>query len=120
MTRKLLITLWNSNVAPRFDHSPEVIVVTFKADRSVENTKSIVLAHPSTDELCNLILKEDIDTVICGGIELEILEYLTWKKVRVIDSVMGPWDRILDYFKSESLKPGAILFDRPERIFHGK
>lgn len=120
MTRRLLITLWNSHVAPRFDHCPEAIVVAFNADRSVENTKSIVLAHPSTDELCNLILKEDIDTVICGGIEQEILEYLTWKKVRVIDSVMGPWDRVLDYFKADSLDSGAILFDRPERKINEK
>ena len=115
MSRKVLITIWESNVAPRFDLAGEVLIVSLGEDGSVDNTRAFVLAHPSTDELCNLILTEQINTVICDGIEQEILDYLTWKKIRVIDSVMGPWERVLDRVRSEELEPGTILFDRPER-----
>ena len=115
MSRKVLITIWENNVAPRFDLAGEVLIASLGEDGSLDNTKAFVLAHPSTDELCTLILAEQIDTVICDGIEQEVLDYLTWKKIRVIDSVMGPWERVLDRFGSDKLEPGSILFDRPER-----
>ncbi len=120
MSQKVLVTLWESNVAPRFDMTTEVLIFLFREDGTVEDTRALVLAHPSKDELCNLILTEQINTVICGGIEQEIFEYLAWKKIRVIDSVIGPLERVMDRFKTNELTPGAILFDRPERKSHGK
>lgn len=120
MSRKVLVTLWESNVAPRFDLTTEVVISSFREDGSVDDTKALVLAHPSRDELCNLILTEQINTVICGGIEQEIFEYLTWKKIQVIDSVIGPLERVMDCFRANELNPGSILFDREERKSHGK
>jgi hypothetical protein len=56
-----------------------------------------------------MILTEGITMVICGGIEEEYFQYLTWKKVRVIDSVIGPYDRALEFARGGKLEPGAIL-----------
>jgi hypothetical protein len=56
-----------------------------------------------------MILTEGITTVICGGIEEEYFQYLTWKKVKVIDSVIGTYDRALEFAKGDRLEPGAIL-----------
>ncbi len=112
MRKKLLITLLNSDVAPRFDLTNEVLIASFGEDGSVMESKTIVLAHESAEDLCQLILNEDINTVICGGIEEEYYEYLTWKKVRVLDSVMGPWKQVLDLFRDGRLEAGAILYNQ--------
>jgi len=98
----------------------EVLIASIGEDGSIEENKTIVLAHESAEDLCQLILTEEVDVVICGGIEEEFLEYLTWKKVQVLDSVMGPWERALECFRAGQLKTGTILYDRPERNSHVK
>ncbi|MFC1815556.1 NifB/NifX family molybdenum-iron cluster-binding protein [Thermodesulfobacteriota bacterium] len=118
MSQKVLITLFNNDVAPRFDLTTEVLISSIGEDWSAVEDKTIVLAHESTEDLCQLILNVEVNVVICGGIEEEFFEYLTWKKVRVLDSVMGPWERALDCFRAGRLEAGAILFDRTERNPH--
>jgi predicted Fe-Mo cluster-binding NifX family protein len=113
---KILVTISENDVAPRFDLTTEVLIAFFMEDGVDDKNRTIVLAHASAEDLCQLILKEGIDVVVCGGIEEEYFDYLTWKKVQVLDSVMGPWDRALDAFKAGDLKSGSILFDRLERI----
>ena len=119
MSQKILITLCDNDVAPRFDLTTEVLISSIGSDGTIERNRTIVLAHASAEDLCQLILNEGVHAVICGGIEEEFYEYLTWKKVRVLDSIMGPWERALDRFSAGDLKPGTILFERPERTFYG-
>ncbi len=115
MAEKLLVTLSEKDVASRFDLTTEVLIASFEEKGMDAQTKTVVLAHPSPEDLCQLILTEGIDVVVCGGIEEEYFDYLTWKKVRVLDSVMGPWERALSYFEKGTLTPGEILVDRPKR-----
>jgi predicted Fe-Mo cluster-binding NifX family protein len=56
-----------------------------------------------------MILTEGITTVICGGIEEEYFQYLTWKKVKVIDSVIAPYEQALELARAGRLEPRAIL-----------
>ena len=118
MSKKILITLSESNVSPRFDLTTEVLIASLGEDGSIEENKTMVLAHDSAEDLCQLILSEEVNVVICGGIEEEFLDYLTWKKVRVLDSVMGPWERAIDRIRSGDLEAGAILYNRSERKSH--
>jgi predicted Fe-Mo cluster-binding NifX family protein len=117
--QKVLITLLESDIAPRFDLATEVVIATVDGSRSSDQSKTLVLAHPSAEEMCQLILEEGIDVVICGGIEEEFYDYLTWKQVRVIDSVAGPWQRALEGLAAGSLRTGDILFERPGGESHG-
>lgn len=120
MSRKVLITLFENDVAPRFDLATEVMITSLGEDGSITQSKTIVLAHPSAEDLCQLILTEEVDAVICGGIEEEFYDYLTWKKISVIDSVMGPYEDALDRFLEKDLQAGSILFDIPVRKFNGE
>ena len=113
MPRKVLITLFENDVAPRFDLTTEVLISSAAEDGVAGQSKTIVLAHASAEDLCQLIQNEEIDAVVCGGIEEEFVEYLTWKKVEVLDSVMGPWERALSRFWEGALQAGAVLFHRP-------
>jgi predicted Fe-Mo cluster-binding NifX family protein len=109
MSEKLLITIWRDQVAPRFDLTSEVLVATVDSTGEVLHSKTVVLPTMSAEDLCHMILTEGITTVICGGIEDEYFQYLTWKNVKVIDSVIGPYDRILEFARTGRLEPGAIL-----------
>jgi predicted Fe-Mo cluster-binding NifX family protein len=120
MTQKILITITENEVAPRFDQTTEVLISHLGEDGAIEGSKTVVLAHESAEELCQLILSEGIATVICGGIEEEFFDYLTWKKVRVLDSVLGPWEEALDSFRAGTLQAGSILFDRPWNMLQGE
>jgi len=109
MSERLLITIWRDQVAPRFDLTSEVLIATVDSTGEVLHSKTMVLPTVSAEGLCHMILTEGITTVICGGIEEEYFQYLTWKKVKVIDSVIAPHERALEFARAGRLEPGAIL-----------
>ena len=109
---KVLITILENEVAPRFDLATEVLLATMDQQGQILEEKTIVLPRASSEDLCYMILAENVAVVVCGGIEDEFYQYLAWKKVRVIDSVIGPWDRVLKELGENRLQAGAILLDR--------
>lgn len=109
MSEKLLITIYGNDVSPRFDLTTEVLILSVDKDSGLKEEKIVVLPQSSSEQLCNLIIKEDIRTVICGGIEDEYFQYLKWKKVDVLDSVIGPYQQVLDRFVKGSIRPGDII-----------
>ena len=109
MNQKLLITIWRDQVAARFDLTSEVLVATVDSTGEVLNSKTVVLPTVSAEDLCHMILTEGVNTVICGGIEEEYFQYLSWKNVKVIDSVIGLYDQALEFARGGRLEPGAIL-----------
>jgi predicted Fe-Mo cluster-binding NifX family protein len=117
---KILLTLDGSDVAPRFDVATEVLIVTLDDDRTVADEHTLVLPKPSAEDLCQMVLRERVDVVVCGGIEDQFYEYMTWKRIQVIDSVMGPWSRVLRELRADTLESGAVLFDAPERSERGR
>ena len=107
--KRLLIPLKGDEIAPRFDLAPEVMIVTVTDDGEIAEQRLMVMAHASPESLCELILKEKVDVTVCCGIEEEFFQYLTWKKVKVIDSVVGNCENIIESFRSGTLVSGMIL-----------
>jgi len=119
MTGRLLITLLESDMAPRFDLANEVLIAVWHRAGHLSARRTIVLTRESAEDLCQLILNEDITAVICGAIEEDYYDYLVWKKIDVFDSVIGPWESALDRFTEGVLESGTILFDRKGGIEDG-
>ena len=109
MVDRVLIPLSGSDVAPRFDLATEVLVASL-GERGVDDQRTIVLSRASADELCRLVLAENVRTVVCGAIEDEYYQYLVWKKVRVLDWVIGPYERALAGLRDNRLQAGDVLF----------
>jgi predicted Fe-Mo cluster-binding NifX family protein len=65
--------------------------------------------RPSPEDLSNMIMEENISVVICGGIEDRHYQFLTWKKIRVIDYVIGDHETALKKFLAGDLQPGDLL-----------
>ena len=114
MQNKTLIPLYGTDVAPRFDLATEVLIAVNDETQKKREDKIVVLSQSSSEQLCHLVLAEGVDAVICSGIEEEYYQYLTWKRVQVFDSVIGPWETALKRFYQGSLQPGDILYEKME------
>ena len=86
---KILATLQNNDIAPRFDLTMEVLIARVVRGRISGKPRTVLLPGPGSDELCSLIIREEASLVICGGIEEAHFQYLVWKKIEVIDRVIG-------------------------------
>lgn len=113
MITKTLITLDLDNVAPRFDLAAEAWLGEVHDGGETRDGKTLVLSAASADELCKLILTEKVDTVVCGAIEDKYFEYLQWKGIEVVDSVIGSLDAVIDALSRDDLAQGAILSESP-------
>ncbi len=107
MKTTVLIPLFDEEVAPRFDLATEVLMAERTADGLLQE-KVLILPGASAERLCQLIITEGIQVVICGGIEQEFYDYLTWKRVRIIDNVIGSGRELLERFFQGKLAPGDI------------
>jgi predicted Fe-Mo cluster-binding NifX family protein len=111
---KALITLDLDTVAPRFDLTADVWIGRIEPDGTVREAKTLVLSSASADELCKLVLTEKIDVVVCGAVEDKYFEYLQWKDVAVVDSVVGHMDAVIRALAQGALEQGAVLPAPPE------
>jgi predicted Fe-Mo cluster-binding NifX family protein len=109
MATKVLICLYGNEVSPRFDLTREVLIAVIESDSAIRGEKEVVLPQASVDMLCHMILTEGIQVVICGGIEEEYYQYLKWKNVKVLDSVIGDCKTVLQRLAHGRLKSGDIL-----------
>ena len=107
----ILIPLLGERVAPRFDLATEVLIARVEGGKLSGEPRVVILTGPSADELCSLILKENIHQVLCGGIEDSHFQYLSWKKVRVVDRLIGNWQDVLRLQLAGSLQAGMIVRD---------
>lgn len=106
---KVLITLHGEQVAPRFDLCSEVTIFKTGEAASGQEPRTVLLPSPSSDELCSLIIKEEIELVVCGGIEETHFQYLEWKKVKVIDRVIGEQKEVCRLLDAGMLHQGTIV-----------
>lgn len=112
MIHKITIPLYREEVAPRFDLATEVLIMILSKGNVIEEKKTIVLPRSSADDLCQLILGEKTNTLICGAIEEEYYQFLKWKKIDIYDSIAGNWSRAFHFWSKKKLTPGDILTDR--------
>ncbi|SHO49132.1 NifB/NifX family molybdenum-iron cluster-binding protein [Desulfopila aestuarii] len=107
--RKLLIPIQGDFVAPRFDLATEIFMARFENGEVVGEPKTIIMERPSDEGLCQMIVEEHITDVVCGGIEELHYNFLVWKKVKVLDGIIGGWQMALEKALSGRLQQGEIL-----------
>lgn len=110
VARKVLVTITENDVAPRFDLTTEVLIAGLDEAGRVVDERTMVLPSASEEDLCHLILAEDLDAVICSGIEDEYYQYLKWKRIDVFDSIIGPYGEALARYAAGNLHSGDIVF----------
>jgi predicted Fe-Mo cluster-binding NifX family protein len=106
---KILITIQANEVAPRFDQTSEIFISETEGERIIGEPRIILLPGTSGEDICGLATKENITLVICGGIEETHYQYLKWKKIKVVDGIIGPYKQALNFVIAHNLNPGMIL-----------
>ena len=109
MSIKILIPLYENDVAPRFDLATEVLIATGGGHPAAKENKIVVLPRAAADQLCHLAITEKVAVVICGGIEDTYYRYLIWKGIHVIEAVIGPYETALRRYFDSKLVSGTIL-----------
>jgi predicted Fe-Mo cluster-binding NifX family protein len=106
---KILITAQGDFVAQRFDLTAEVVIATVEGGEPAGKPRTIIMDRPSPEDLCNMIMEEKIAMVICGGIEDRHYQFLAWKKIQVIDFVVGDHQSVLKRAIAGDLQSGDLL-----------
>jgi predicted Fe-Mo cluster-binding NifX family protein len=112
MLHKITIPIFHEEVNPRFDLASEVLFLIVSKGNVIEEERTVVLPRPSGDELCHLLISENINTLICGAIEDEYHQFLKWKKIEIYDGIAGTWSDAFQKWKEKTLKSGDILSGR--------
>lgn len=111
VVRKLLIPIQGDYVAPRFDLATEILMARFENGSVIGAPKTIITERPSDEGLCQMIVEEHITDVVCGGIQELHYNFLVWKKVTVLDGIIGAWKEALPRAVTGKLRQGEILQD---------
>ncbi len=106
---KIVITTRGDFVSPRFDMSSEVVIATCYDKQLLQEPHALILSGVSAELICDLALREKASIVICGGIEEQHYQFLTWKKIKVFDFVIGPHADVLQLAMENKLTSGAQL-----------
>jgi len=114
LVRKLLIPIQGDYVAPRFDLATEILMARFENGEVVGEPKTIIMERPTDEGLCQMIVEEHITDVVCGGIEELHYNFLVWKKVKVLDGIIGAWKLALEKALLGRLQQGEIFLDKDD------
>lgn len=109
----ILIPLMDNELSPRFDLAPEVLIVSITRETSAMGTLServVTFETPSAEAMYRLVMAENIQTIICSGMEKEVFEFLKRKGINVLDNVCGPVDPILEAYLAGQLSSGQNYF----------
>jgi predicted Fe-Mo cluster-binding NifX family protein len=107
--QKLMVIIQGDFVAPRFDLATEVLIVRFENNKVVGEPKMIIRERASDELLCQMAVEEHITNMICGGIEEVHFKFLVWKKIVVLDAVIGSWQTAVEKCVAGTLQQGEIL-----------
>ena len=106
---RYLLTIAGDNISPRFDMTSEILIAQTDGKNLIDKPRTILLNKTTSEDMCELIIKENTDCLICGGIEERYYKYLQWKKTQVIESIIGSSKEALERAIDRKLSPGAIF-----------
>jgi uncharacterized metal-binding protein len=102
------ITLLGNRVSPRCTYADSVLFVSKKNNRTTP-PRRVPVNNLNLPDLCDLLLQNRVDILICGGITNESKEFLTSRNLAVIENVASTTDKIIQGLKSDQLKAGFGL-----------
>lgn len=113
---KILIPIQGDFVAPRFDCATEIIIAITKDGVLLEPPRTMIMERSTEEDLCQKIIGENISELICGGIDQEHYDFLIWKKLTIIDGVVGGWEAVLAKTINNTIHQGEIVWSKTNDI----
>ncbi len=108
MRTKVAFCLWGDRIAPRYDRSQMVWIVTLEGNTVVHET-TIAAEHLEPTSLCNAVAAQEVGTLICGGVMDLCRRILTRSDVVTIDNIIGSPRAVLKRFLAGTLSSGMVV-----------
>ncbi len=109
---KVAMPRFGESVAPCFGYSAAITIFTIKRRRVVDQI-DFCLQSPDTLDRVRLLRDQQVEALICGGLEEPLENMLRATRIRVISWVSGRVDDLLDSFIRGELVAGAAPASKP-------
>jgi predicted Fe-Mo cluster-binding NifX family protein len=115
---KIAIPIFGNRISPRFDFSPEMWIITVENGKLV-NQKKLPIANLNLPQRLEQVTSNEVDKVICGGIDGFSRNQLGSRGIDVVQDVIGDAEVVFDLFMKGRLRPGFCCERRRGRGFCG-
>jgi len=102
---KLAIPRFDEEVAPCFEYSATISIFTFTRNRIINQTDFSLSSKEPMDRL-RLLRDQNVNVLICSGIQASFQMLLESKKVKVISWITGKVDEVIKKFIKGELQGG--------------
>ena len=111
---KVAIPVFQTKISPRFDSTQGFILLQIEKSDVIKREKLSTRNCPSSAKIKQLVdLK--IDTLICGGIDLESMQQLNFNGIKIYSWITGEIEDAVTRFLGQGLESGIILGPRGQR-----
>jgi len=112
---KIAIPLFGNRISPRFDFSPELWIITLE-NREVIHQEKLPMTNLNLPQRLEQLTSNEVNQVICGGIDGFCLSQLGNKGISVLHNVVGEAEVAFNLFLRGRLRPGFCCERRGRRF----
>ncbi len=114
MSMKIAIPVFQTKISPRFDSAQSVLLLRVQDDKIVTR-EELPMTGWSLSAKRKEMFEQDVDTLICGGIDYESMQYLVSGGINVYSWITGEIEDAVTRFIEKGLESGIILGARGRR-----
>lgn len=103
---KVAIPRFGEDVAPCFEYSATIAIFTITRRKVIDETDFTLQSREAFDRI-RLLKDQEVDVLICGGVQDKFEDLLRAAGIRVISWVSGSVEDLLEQFIQETLVPGS-------------
>ena len=111
---KIAIPVFQTKISPRFDSTQGFILLQIEKNNVIKRENLTTKDWPSSAKIKQLVDLE-VDTMICGGIDLESMQQLTFSGIKIYSWITGEIEDAVTRFLDQGLESGIILGPRGQR-----
>ncbi len=111
---KIAIPRFGESVAPCFEYSATVAIFLVTDGRVVEQADFVLQSRRELDRV-RLLRDQEVDTLICGGVQDRFEDIIRANGIRVVSWVSGQVEDLLGSFLRGELRGGSGRHSTPKR-----
>lgn len=102
---KVAVMLYGARVSPRFNYSQRALIVDMDGQQEIHRRKMPVKGC-APEQIKELLSKEGVELVICGGMNDCFQELFKERGIAVIWGIIGDLEDVLAAYQADKLVPG--------------
>ncbi len=111
---KIAIPVFQTKISPRFDSAQSFLLLLIQ-NNSIVTREELPTTGWSLSAKRKELVEQDVDTLICGGIDLESMQYLSSGGIKVYSWITGEIEDAVTRFIDKGLESGIILGAKGKR-----